>query len=625
MFGLPAPDLRRFNRWFYLFNALLLLLIGLRYFSVTSWPDSLLAQIYEVAMLLSHWPVVALPLLGLGWLLAVSTRSRRITVPLLVVAGGLLVMLVLMDTFVYQQYRFHINDSAALSFLLGGAADQVFSFSATVYATAAGIGAVILAIESLGAWLLLRLLQGRQPSLRPLALGLVTAYLVQTGIFAWSDAVAYPPVTRQRGVFFLYHPITMNKFLYRTGLVAEGDAYRRTVDKPARGGLDYPLQSVSCPADRQRPNILWILIDAWRADSMTPEITPHIAAFAPQTERFTDHLSSSSSTRGGVFTMFYGLPPTYWQAVESSAQPPVMMSKLKQWNYQFGVYGSAPLFSPEFDRTVFLPVDNLRLKTPGETSSARDKRIAEDFIDFLQTRDTSRPYFGFLFFDSAHAYNVPDDFHKPFTPSWDEADYLAVKQGMDPTPFVNLYRNALYYVDGLVGRVLDAVRAQGGLDNTVIMITGDHAQEFNDNGLNYWGHNSNFSRAQTHVPLLLYVPGRKPAEVSRLTSHYDIAPTFLHDIFACAAPASAYSEGQSLFSLAAENTLLLANYNDFALRTDNEYIDVDLFGNVMVRDRRYQPEPQARPTAAELKALLRLRTRFFKAPDDPERQSVATH
>jgi hypothetical protein len=40
-------------------------------------------------------------------------------------------------------------------------------------------------------------------------------------------------------------------------------------------------------------------------------------------------------------------------------------------------------------------------------------------------------------------------------------------------------------------------------DNTIVIITADHGQEFNENKLNFWGHNGNFTKYQTQVPLII--------------------------------------------------------------------------------------------------------------------------
>jgi membrane-anchored protein YejM (alkaline phosphatase superfamily) len=129
-----------------------------------------------------------------------------------------------------------------------------------------------------------------------------------------------------------------------------------------------------------------------------------------------------------------------------------------------------------------------------------------------------------LFYDSPHKYDFPPDWPLQFKPSLAEVDYMALSNATDPVPFHNRYLNSVRYVDQLAGKALDDVRARGLLEDTVLLVTGDHGQEFNDQHLNYWGHNSNFSRFQTQVPLLVRWPGEAPSVHDYPTSHFDVVP-----------------------------------------------------------------------------------------------------
>jgi membrane-anchored protein YejM (alkaline phosphatase superfamily) len=86
------------------------------------------------------------------------------------------------------------------------------------------------------------------------------------------------------------------------------------------------------------------------------------------------------------------------------------------------------------------------------------------------------------------------------------------------------------------------------LDSTIVIVTGDHGEEFLEHGR--WGHNSAFSERQIRTPLVVRVPGRAPAVVDRVTSHLDVAPTLLEALGA-ENPPSDYALGTNLF---AENT-----------------------------------------------------------------------
>jgi uncharacterized protein len=159
----------------------------------------------------------------------------------------------------------------------------------------------------------------------------------------------------------------------------------------------------------------------------------------------------------------------------------------------------------------------------------------------------------------------PADYPAPFKPISREVNYLRLDNETDPTPLHNRYRNSVHYVDGLIGRVLTSLERKGLLENSVIVITGDHGQEFNDSGRNYWGHGSNFTRYQTGVPLLLYAPTLPPGVQRHRTTHFDVMPTLLRDYLGCSEPPDTYSVGRSLFEEGGRDAIVLSEYTDFAI------------------------------------------------------------
>ena len=52
----------------------------------------------------------------------------------------------------------------------------------------------------------------------------------------------------------------------------------------------------------------------------------------------------------------------------------------------------------------------------------------------------------------------------------------------------------MYYTDKNLGRALNFLGQHIDIDKTIIVITADHGEEFNDTGKNYWGHNGNFTK-----------------------------------------------------------------------------------------------------------------------------------
>jgi arylsulfatase A-like enzyme len=69
---------------------------------------------------------------------------------------------------------------------------------------------------------------------------------------------------------------------------------------------------------------------------------------------------------------------------------------------------------------------------------------------------------------------------------------------------VDLYDDCLLGLDAELGRFLDGLRASGDLDETWVVITSDHGEEFGEHGI--YGHGASLYNQVTHVPLILIPP-----------------------------------------------------------------------------------------------------------------------
>jgi len=87
-----------------------------------------------------------------------------------------------------------------------------------------------------------------------------------------------------------------------------------------------------------------------------------------------------------------------------------------------------------------------------------------------------------------------------------------------------LYNGEVAYVDAEVGRLLEGISQQGLDDETVVVITADHGEEFFEHGGFEHGH-THFDEL-LHVPLLMRAPNVKTrATVSTTVRQIDVAPT----------------------------------------------------------------------------------------------------
>jgi membrane-anchored protein YejM (alkaline phosphatase superfamily) len=603
-----VPWLNRFA----LSNAILLSLIAIRYRQVAPPTTGVAAQLFNVFLCLGHLGALSLLALLPALILFFCFAPTILILSIAVIAELLLVVLCIGDTFVFSLYHFHLNPSV-FELLLGAGAGDIFVFSGETYLKAGGIIAILVGIEvALGIviWKKLGLATTWKRELKVFAIILFAA-LVQNFTYAFSDAFSYTPVTSQVGFLPAYPPPTIRKFL-RTYATFLAIPERENLSRLEVTGLNYPLSKLDCSTKGKLPNVLILAIDSWRFDAISAEITPNIYQHVPNSVRFLNHTSGGNATRPGVFSLFYGLPATYWHSFLSEQRGPVLFKEFLSHGYEVQAFASANLHNPEFNRTVFKDINNLRDHSEGETPYQRDQDLTEGFKNFINTRDSSRPFFSFVFYDAPHAFDVPPDFKKIFQPSLDHVDYLKLNQDYDAKPFWNLYLNSVHFVDSLAGEVLKVLEEKSLLDNTIVIITGDHAQEFNETKKNYWGHNGNFAKYQTGVPFIVLWPGKEPKEINEWTSHFDIAPTLLQEVLGCSNPASDYSVGQNLFTAKSPPFLLLANYLDMAIVQPDQIAKMQQYGGIEITDSMLNPLPGGKLDPAIVKMMLEQRKRFYK-------------
>ncbi len=596
---------RRLWRWlghFILVNALLLLLIGLRYLWIHGPPAGGLAWVYLAAAALGHYALLAaLPLFLIGLpLIVLWPRKPLLFGAAAVVAAALLVWLYL-DSLVFAENRFHITVLTAQ--ILGV---QTWLFAGIYFLIA-------LFIESwLANWLWARLAGGDAKG-RAKWLGLAAAVALVGAQLThiWADANYYTPVTGLSQYLPGYRGSTAKSLLHRYGLVdleqsRERQLTRRLAGNSTAGVLRYPLQPLRCQRPVQRHNLLVILVDALRWDMLTPEVMPNTWRFSErQATRFERHYSGGNSSRMGAFSFFYGISPSYFKAVEAVQQPAVLVDELQHAGYAFGVFSSGPLYRPvTLDRTAFANIPDLRLVTEPESAAphVRDRRITRDWLAWLDRHERNRPFFGFLFYDAPTAADAPVNYPVKFPVRGDRA--------ID-RKFAD-YQASVHFVDSEIQTLLEALDRQNLLQSTVVLISADHGEEFDENGLGYDQHGSAYSEYQLRVPMVLHWPGRAADTVAHRTSHNDVPPTLLQNLLGCENPPEDYASGWNLFSGRSWQWLASGSYYNSAIVTPDQVIVSFPNGLHEVRDRDYRLLESPRLDADLLTAALRENTRFYR-------------
>jgi arylsulfatase A-like enzyme len=139
--------------------------------------------------------------------------------------------------------------------------------------------------------------------------------------------------------------------------------------------------------------------------------------------------------------------------------------------------------------------------------------VNAEFLDWLD-QSGSRPFFAFLnYFDAHDPYERFDQFRSAF-PAGPLRDTLVTGPGqthvIDSTEAetIDRYDRAVTYMDDALQRLLDELGERGLLDNTLVIVTADHGEQFFEHGLE--GHSNSLYNPLLHVPLIAVLPSRIP-------------------------------------------------------------------------------------------------------------------
>lgn len=442
---------------------------------------------------------------------------------------------------------------------LGGSAASSLSFALIGAGFFAGHAGLLLIIK----WVLARF-DATKVDLRRLAVPLTLLFIVSTvgdrAAYAYTNAFGKKTdmLVLTQGVPY-YVGFTSRHFFHWLGYAIPPQEKIASF----RGQLRYPAKPVEFVKPAKPYNIVWLVSESWRADTLNPEIMPSTAAFAAQAQNFRLHYSGGNGTRIGVFTMMTGVPGSYWPAFYEGHRSAPLIDVIQQQGYQMSLYTSARFSYPEFDRTIFsnVPKQQLHWIEGAEEGWEKDRKNVGDMLDFIDKRDPSKPFFTFMFFESPHArYYFPPEsvIRRPYR---NDINYATLDRGelrKDMGLIKNRYLNAVHHLDSQFARVFDYLKAHDLLENTIVVLVGDHGEEFMEHG--FWGHNSTFSDPQTRTPLVVWVPGVAPAEHAKLTSHLDLPATIM-PMLGVKNPVSDYSVGVDLLSAEQHEYVILSDWS----------------------------------------------------------------
>lgn len=569
--------------WKFLLLSWLLLLANAGSYLVHVRFQSPLATGWVIAVWLTYSFFYLLPVFGplllLDRALGSAWVARRF--PLLARAAGgallgaawlgasLVQILVFADAFVFRIYNFHFNGFVwNLVTTPGGIASMGASAASEVSFALIALGwlfaeAVLLRVAQRSRRFdrLRRTLLPRAAAVAALVGVLPVVSMAERVTYGLADSASYSPVVSAANTFPFYVPLRMPKLGRTLGFAVNRErGLRAKVDTVH---VHYPLQPIARAPGYRDWNVVWLVAESLRADMLDPEIMPATSAFAARAADFRSHYSGGNGTRMGMFSMFYGLYGSYWFSFLGETRGPALLDLLLDDGYQTSIYTSAHFSYPEFDRTIFRRIPTAELhegddQIPGWEN---DRRNVTRLLADIDRRDPARPFFGFMFFESPHAqYYFPEEsvIRRPYLENFNYAiTDFAANIGL----IKNRYINACHHLDSQFARVFEHLQQQGLLDSTIVVVTGDHGEQFMEKG--HWGHHASFVDEEIRVPLVIWAPGVPPRRETRMSSHLDIVPTVM-TLLGVTNPPADYSLGHDLFGAERPERSVVADWDRLA-------------------------------------------------------------
>jgi arylsulfatase A-like enzyme len=310
-------------------------------------------------------------------------------------------------------------------------------------------------------------------------------------------------------------------------------------------------------APQGAPNVLLLILDTARAMSMSVDgfsrpTTPVLEEFARSGVNFVQALSPSSWTLPSHASMFTGyLPHQMSSGLKTPLDDkfPTLAEELGKRGYvtggfaanlhyvsrdfglargfaHFSDYAISPgelVLNSSIGRYLSVRADFRRLvgfyDILGRKNAAR---LDRDLLGWLDGHKDGRPFFAFVnYYDVHEPYFPPAEFDRKFASAVKRKPYqtdqsirgarMVGKLRMTPAEMEReheAYMGAMNYLDTEIGRLLADLKQRGLLENTIVIVAGDHGEQFGEHG--YFVHGNSLYSPVERVPLIISYPRTVP-------------------------------------------------------------------------------------------------------------------
>jgi len=284
-------------------------------------------------------------------------------------------------------------------------------------------------------------------------------------------------------------------------------------------------QRMPVPDGFRRPwNVLLITVDTVRYDHTTMggyaertgrNTTPELAELAGRSISFTFANAPSAGTMASIpailTSKFFHSGIALDESVKRGKPPRIKDENLllaemfQAAGFMTGAILSHEWFGDWGLQQGFASYDNLVPKSDPYGSSA--DRVTDAAVAWIGQRGDN-PWFLWLHYIDPHGRYVAH----PGEPSFGAREE-------------DLYDGELAYTDKQLGRLFDEIGRMPAAERTIVALTSDHGDGFNEHG--FVNHGQALYRELLHVPLIIYVPNAEPRRVGGAVSPLDIAPTLV--------------------------------------------------------------------------------------------------
>lgn len=274
----------------------------------------------------------------------------------------------------------------------------------------------------------------------------------------------------------------------------------------------------------RRPNVLIYLVDTLRADHLglygyDQKTSPGLDAWAAGGVVFDRAYAPTSWTRPSVVSLLTGLDAISHGVEDRLDVIPdevrLLSERLHANGYATFAAVTNPNVLPEWGfARGYERYDDLDSVGHGTRADA----VSDFVVGRMDELARRQPFFFYVHVIDPHApYDPPPPFDTRFPP----VPALPAKLS------TGRYDGEVAFVDAQFARIVDALRARGLEDDTMVVFVADHGEEILDHG--GFGHGSTLFEEVVRVPLVIRFPGGAHAgrRVEALASLIDVTPTIL--------------------------------------------------------------------------------------------------